>query len=398
MQYIGNRILAIGLSVLLLGTLGAGAVYYASQANAEQTPPEMTMAVQVAAQTVQEENVRVWTNFPGRLQAVDYAEIRPEVGGRITEVRFQDGQYVKQGDVLFVIDPRPYEAAVAKANANLALARTNAEFAQAEARRAEGLIGTQTIPKRVYEERVNANRVAQATVSASEAELNSVRLQRDYAYIKAPISGQASRAELTVGNLVQPGANAPVLTSIVSRDGIYADFEVDEQTYVESILKARQANGDVELPVEMTLQGNNGRVYHGIIDSFDNRIDTASGTIRARAQFANDDGSLIPGMFVSVKLASSGNDKLILVPDRAVSSDQNKRFVYLVGDGNKVVYREVHLGKNVADRRIVTSGLQPGDRVITDGIQHVFPDAVVEIKDSAALVAGSRPASEPASE
>jgi multidrug efflux system membrane fusion protein len=293
-------------------------------------------------------------------------------------VRFTDGQSVKAGAVLFVIDPRPYEAALAKAQANLVTARTNAEFANTEFERAANLVKAQAIAQRFYDERANAKRVADAAVLSAEAELKQAELDIDYSYIKAPISGRLSRVEITAGNLVEAGPNAPVLTSIVSNNGIYADFEVDEQTYVNSIrANAHTEAQERKIPVELMIQGDTASAYKGTIHSFDNRITTGSGTIRARAKFDNKNGRLIPGMFVSVRLASSAMSTALLVPDRAIGNDQSKRFVFVVGADSKAVYREVSLGQEVDRQRIVLSGLSAGERVVVDGLQHVQPNASV---------------------
>jgi multidrug efflux system membrane fusion protein len=349
--------------------------------NASAQPAEAPMVMPptpVSVKTLSPDDVMIWSEFSGRMAAVDFAEIRPQVSGRITQVRFTDGQSVKAGTVLFVIDPRPFEAALAKAQANLVTARTNAEFANTEFERAAVLIKSAAIAQRFYDERLNAKRVADAAILVAEADVEQAELNLDYAHVKAPISGRLSRVEITAGNLVEAGPNAPVLTSIVSNDGIYADFDVDEQTYVHSI----RANADTEaeerkISVELTAQGDSTRVYRGTIHSFDNRIATASGTIRARARFDNKDGRLVPGMFVSVRLASSAPSTALLVPDRAIGSDQSKRFVFVVGADSKASYREVSLGAWVNHERIVLSGLNAGERVIVDGLQHVQPNATV---------------------
>lgn len=338
-------------------------------------------AVPVNVRTLAQQNLRVWSEFSGRLTAVDFAEVRPEVSGRITEVRFKDGQTVKAGDVLYVIDPRPFEAALAKSEANLASARTNADYAQTELGRAAMLIKSQAIAQQLYDQRANAKRVADAAVLAAEAELKQARVDMDHAYVKAPITGRLSRAEITLGNVVQSGQNAPVLTSIVSNEGIYADFDVDEQTYLENV----RANADTQdkehkIPVEMTVQGDS-QSYKGTIYAFDNRINTTTGTIRARAKFDNRDGKLVPGMFVSVKLGSGSKGDVLVVPDRAIGNDQNKKFVFVVNDDNKVAYREVALGRDIGGQRIVLNGLNAGERVVVDGLQHVQPDAKVDPKE-----------------
>jgi multidrug efflux system membrane fusion protein len=383
LKQIVRRVIVTGLVV---GVLVAGGIYgqrLATPSQAEPAPPRP--AVGVVVQTLAVQKVRVWSEFSGRLHAVDSAEIRPEVGGRITSVLFEDGQSVKAGDLLFVIDTRSYEAAVARTEANLASAQTNAAFAKVELDRAAGMLGSQAIAQRVYDERANASRVANAAVKAADAELKQALLDLDHAHVKAPISGRASRAEITVGNLVQTGASAPLLTTIVSNSSIYADFEVDEQTYVDTI--RGHANGrddERRIPVQLALQSDKTHAYRGMIYSFDNRIDVASGTIRARAKFDNADGALVPGMFVSVKLANATERDALLIPDRAVGFDQSKKFVYLVGPDSKVVYREVELGKQVEAQRVVLKGVEAGERVIVDGVQHVRPDVVVEAKEAAA--------------
>jgi multidrug efflux system membrane fusion protein len=369
-----HPLIATAIVALLVG---AG-VYAARFTTPSHSEALAAPAVPVVVRTLTEQKMRIWSEFSGRLHAVDAAEIRPEVSGRITEVLFEDGQTVKAGDVLFVIDPRPYEAAVARAEANLASARTNAGFAKLDHDRAAALASTQVMAQRAYDERANANRVADAAVKMAEAELKRAALDLEHAHVVAPISGRASRAEITLGNLVQAGPGAPLLTTIVSNDTVYADFEVDEQTYVESV---RDATGGREeerrIPVQLTLAGDKSHVYQGTIYSFDNRIDAASGTIRARAKFDNADRALLPGMFVSVRLAEATERNELLIPDRALGFDQSKKFVYVVGADSKVAYREVELGKRVQAQRVVLKGLQAGERVIVDGVQHVRPNTVV---------------------
>jgi membrane fusion protein, multidrug efflux system len=376
-----SRAALLGLAALAVLAL-AGAATYHIAARADAKVPEAAPALaQVNVLTVKAQDVRIWSEFSGRMHAVESAEIRPEVSGRITAVRFKEGQTVQAGEVLFVIDPRPYEAAVAKAAANLTSARANGDFTGTELERAANMIKTQAIAQRVFDERANANRVARAAVLAAEAELKQARIDLDHAFVKAPIGGRVSRAEITLGNRVQAGAGAPVLCSIVSRDGIYVDFEVDEQTYMQNIRSSAATGGkEPQLQVELSVQGGENHPYKGTIFSFDNHIDSASGTIRARAKFDNKDGRLIPGMFAKVKLAGSNATGVLLVPEQAVGSDQSKKFVYLVGPDAKVAYREVELGRQAGGQRIVVAGLQAGDRVVADGLQHVKPgDTVVAL-------------------
>jgi multidrug efflux system membrane fusion protein len=368
------------MATTLLGLALGGGVYTVRATGTSQAvaAPAPASAVPVVVRTLASQKIRLWSEFSGRLHAVDSAEIRPEVAGRITEVLFEDGQNVHAGDILFVIDPRPYEAAVARADANLSTATSNAGYAKVELERAAGLVRTQAVSQQVYDQRANANRVASAAIKAAEAELKQASLDLEHAHVRAPITGRASRAELTVGNLVQAGPGAPLLTTLIGNHTIYADFDVDEQTYMENLRDYPRGRDDERLiPVRLSVQGDKDHPYQGTIYSFDNRIDVASGTIRARAKFDNADGALVPGMFVTIQLATGGERDALLVPDRAVGFDQSKKFVYVVGADNKVAYRAVELGKQVRSDRVVLGGLEPGDRVILDGVQHVRPAASV---------------------
>jgi multidrug efflux system membrane fusion protein len=382
-KHFAQRTLIAGTIVALLATGGTYAVRISKAARGEALASAAIPAAPVTVHTLVEQKVRIWSDFSGRLEAVDAAEIRPEVGGRITEVLFEDGQTVKAGDVLFVIDPRPYEAAVARAEANLASAKTNAAFAKVDRDRAAALVGSQTLTQREFDQRNNASRVADATIQTAEADLTRARLDLEHAHVVAPISGRVSRPEITVGNLVQAGPGAPLLTAIVSNDTIYAGFEVDEQTYIESVRgTANERDQERRIPVQLTLPGDKGHVYHGTIYSFDNRIDPASGTIRARAKFDNADGALLPGMFVTARLAEGAERKELLIPERALGFDQNKKFVYVVGADNKVAYREVELGKQVQSQRVVLKGVQAGDRIVVDGVQRLRPNTAVVAEEA----------------
>ena len=335
--------------------------------------------VPVTVERLEPRSVNPFAEFSGRINAVDYAEIRPQVSGRITEIRFHDGEHVNAGDVLFVIDPRPYQAAVDKAQADVTTAINNAAFAEAERERGSQLVRSSTLSQETYDQRVNTDEVAKASVQSARAALESAQINLDYAYVKAPISGRVSRAEITVGNLVgSPTAPPPLLTSIVSDNGVYADFEVDEQTYLNNVRNYGQRHEEQQkIPVDVVVRNDEDRVYRGHIYSFDNRIDNASGSIRARARFDNTDGGLIPGMFVSVRMGNGAIDDALLVPESAISNDQSKRFVFVVGDGNKAEYRSVALGPQVDGNRVVLTGLKAGDRVILDHLQRLAPGAPV---------------------
>jgi membrane fusion protein, multidrug efflux system len=343
------------------------------------TGPAAVAGVSVTVASLETQAVSPFAEFSGRINAVDYAEIRPQVSGRITEIRFHDGERVNAGDVLLVIDPRPYQAAVDKAQADLQTTINNARFAKTERERGSELVKTSTLSQQTYDQRVNADEVAKAAVQSAQAALETAQINLDYAYVKAPISGRVSRAEITLGNLVGSlTAPPPVLTSIVSDNGVYADFEVDEQTYLNNVRNYGHSHQEQQkIPVDIVVRGGEDHVYRGHIYSFDNRIDTGSGSIRARARFDNADGSLIPGMFVSVRMGNGEIDDALLVPESAIGNDQSKRFVFVVGDGNKAEYRTVELGPQIDGNRVVLTGLKAGDRVILDHLQRLTPGAPV---------------------
>ena len=373
---------------VVAGLVGAtAAAVFALTVTSKYTPDAQASVGSVAAAAVpvrvgllKPQSVNPFVEFSGRIDAVDFAEIRPQVSGRITEIHFRDGQRVNTGDVLFVIDPRSYQAAVDKAQADLATATNNATFAKAERDRGSQLIKSNTLSQETYDQRVNADGVGQAAVQSAAAVLAAAQVNLDYAYVKAPISGRISRAEITLGNLVGSPTTPPqLLASIVSDNGVYADFEVDEQTYLRNVRNYGQGHEDEQkIPVELVVRGDSGHIYQGHIQSFDNRIDTGTGSIRARARFDNEDGSLIPGMFVSVRMGDGALDDALLVPESAIGNDQSKRFVFVVGDGKKAEYRTVQLGPQVDGSRVVLAGVKAGDRVILDHLQRLAPGLPVD--------------------
>jgi multidrug efflux system membrane fusion protein len=320
-------------------------------------PPGGAPPVTVAE--VIQRDVQQWHEFSGRLVAVDQAEIRPQVSGAIMKVHFSDGAMVKKGDLLFTIDPRSYEAALQAAEAR-------ATYAEAEFKRAEGLVADKAIPQKDYDQRKNDAAVARA-------DLATARLNLDYTQVKAPISGRTGRAEITEGNLVQSGSSAPVLTTVVSSTPIYADFEIDEPTYLQYVAASATGNSSAaQIPVQMGLASEDGTPHTGHIESFDNRLDNASGTLRVRAVFDNEDGALVPGLFARLRLGSAGMTSAILITDRAVGTDQNRKFVIVVGADNKTEHREVKLGGMADGLRIITDGLKPGEKIIISGLQRIM--------------------------
>jgi multidrug efflux system membrane fusion protein len=317
-------------------------------------------AAPVSVAEVMEKNIQLWHDFSGRIVAVDQVDIRPRISGTIDKVHFKNGEMVKAGDKLFTIDPRPYQAALEAAAARAALA-------DADLKRAQTLLADKAVPQREFEQRRNDAAVARAA-------LVTAKLNLEYTQIEAPISGRLSRAEITLGNLVEAGPNAPVLTSIVSSDPIYADFEVDESTYLQYAQAQSTQNGQsAKIPVSLSLMGEDGFPHKGKIDSFDNRLNQTSGTIRVRASFENKDGVLVPGLFARMRIGETDTTKALLITDRAVGTDQNKRFVLVVGKDNKVEYREVKLGHAAEGLRIVQSGLKAGEKIVVSGTQRARP-------------------------
>lgn len=374
-----KKIFKLSSFILLVGIILAG-YHFKSQANEPSDQSQAPQAMPVSAMTVNPELIQVWKEYSARLEAVEYADIRPQVSGAIIEVKFTDGQHVEKDDVLFIIDPRLYKAAVNKGRAEVTAAKNQADLAEKELIRAEELIKTDAISKRIYDERKSAWDVAKANINSAYAQLEQAKVNLDYAYVKAPISGRLSRAEIKVGNLVEAGPNAPLLTSIVSVNGIYADFDVDEQTYIDTIFKTASNNeSERKIPVKLTLN-NSDTTYDGFIDSFDNQINPASGTIRARAFFENKEGHFLPGMFAKIKLGSAEKISKIIVSERAIGTDQDRKFVYVIKDDNTVEYRTVKIGDNIDGNRIIEDGLSAGEIIIVDGLIRIRPEMAVDPK------------------
>jgi multidrug efflux system membrane fusion protein len=379
-----NKIL-LGAAAVAVGLGAAGYVRHDLKAGAVETQAAAApAAIPVDTVVVEKHPVRLWREFSARMEAVDEVELRPQVSGRIVEVRFHDGQTVAKGDVLFVIEPGPFESAVAQARADLAGAKERRAFAERELTRARKLVRTNAVAERVVDQRENEFANAKSEVEAAAARLVQAEIDLDHAYVKAPISGRVSRVEITVGNIVQAGADAPLLTSIVSNNGIYADFEVDENTYLQYVRSAaRDTESERTIPVRLSIGSDEAEVYEGQIYSFDNRIDPRTGTIRARAHFANADGRLLPGMFARVKMGSAAERDAVLLTERAILTDQDRKYVYVVNGDGKATYREVELGANVAGRRVISKGLKPGEQVIVGGTMVVRPNAAVAPRKTA---------------
>jgi multidrug efflux system membrane fusion protein len=353
-------------------------------------PPQMPPpAVSVAA--VVERNVTQWDEFTGRVGAVESVEVRPRVAGNIESVNFKEGAEVKKGDVLFIIDQRSFKAQLAKAQADLARAHAEAQLAEAQAARARALLQTHTMSQSDVDEKNAARSQAEADIRAGEATLQMAQLNLDYTEIRAPIDGRVGRALVTAGNLVSGGEMVPqatLLTTIVSLDPVYVYFDGDEQTYLRYGAMARSgerpSSRTTPNPVWVGLANEDGFPHQGHMDFVDNQLDPATGTIRVRAVLDNKDRMFTPGLFARVRLLGSGEFKAMLIDDRAVLTDQDRRYVYVLGPNNIALRKDVKLGRMVEGLRVVNEGLATGDKVIVHGVQKVFfpgmPVAPQEIK------------------
>ncbi len=346
-------------------------------------PPEPSApAIEVAS--VQQEPVVEQRSFSGRIEAVAQVEIRPLVSGTIVAVHFHDGDLVRKGDPLFTIDPRPFQAALDRAEGDRQGAAAAVAFAQGDFERGRQLVGSATISQREYEKRQHDIRDMDARLAVAQATVAAARLDVEHATIRAPIDGRVSRAEMTVGNVVTAGANAPALTRIVAVSPVYAAFNADEQSYLEFLGRARDTTK--ALPVELALAGQRDFVRTGWVYSTDNRLAVSSGTIRMRAVFNNPDGALIPGLYARVRVSGNDPHPALLVDPRAIGIDQDKKFVLTVGSDSRVAYREVRLGDERDGRRLVLSGLAAGERVVIAGAQAVKPGDRVKVIISEAAV------------
>jgi RND family efflux transporter MFP subunit len=344
-------------------------------------PPEVSVA------TVPEREITEWDEYTGRLEAVDTVEIRPQVSGYLQRVVFDEGAAVKKGQLLFQIDPRPFQAELDGALAQAEIARTQAELAGSDLARAEKLLETRAFSREEYEQRVAARSNALAQVKAAEAAVRTARLNLDYTRVTSPIDGRVGRAEVTQGNLVSggQGGQATRLTTVVSQAPMYAYFEASEQDYLKYLDLARSGQRETSIyaknPVQMAVGNETEFKHEGYMDFVDNRVDTGTGTLMGRAVFPNPDRYLAPGMFVRVRLIGSGKYKGGLVTDRAISTDQDRRFVLVVGEGNQIEYRAIETGPIVDGLRVIRSGLKPGERVVVNGLQRVRPGMVVTPKE-----------------
>jgi len=364
-----------------------------SLAGCSSKPPAPPPPPNVSVAPVLQRDLAEWDEFSGRLQAVDQVEIKPRVSGYIRRVTFTEGRDVRKGETLFEIDPRPYQADLDRAQAQLEQARTAADLAAREVARAEKLVNVQAISREEFDSRTSAQANSVAAVRAAEAAVETARLNLGWTQVRSPIAGRVSRAEVTEGNLVQAGPpDATLLTTVVSLDSIYLYFDSDEQSYLRYTGQAASDGGKgwnaEPPPVYLGLANETGFPHEGHLDFVDNRINPATGTIRTRAIFSNKDHRFTPGLFARVKLVGGKRQPALLVRDAAVGTDQDRKFVLVLAKGDSLAYRPVELGRLSDDGlRIVRSGLEPGEKVVVNGLMRVRPGikvtaSVVAMKDS----------------
>ncbi|ETK17835.1 HlyD family secretion protein [Pseudomonas sp. FH4] len=340
--------------------------------------PEQAAAMpasKVSVAKVLEQPVNEWDEFTGRLEAPETVQIRPRVSGQIDQVAFTEGALVKKGDLLFQIDPRPFQAEVRRLEAQLQQTRAAASRSDNEAQRGERLRQSNAISAELADSRTTAAQEARAAVAGIQAQLDLAKLNLSFTRVISPINGRVSRAAITAGNLVT--ADVTELTSVVSTDKVYAYFDADERVYLKYTELARQGRRGATTPVYLGLSNEDGNPHLGQMNFVDNQVNPATGTIRGRAVFDNTDGRFTPGLYARLKLVGSGTYSAVLITDEAVGTDLGKKFVLVMDGDNKSAYRAVELGPKIEGLRIVRSGLTKDDTIIVKGLQRVRPGSPV---------------------
>lgn len=368
------EILQKGLFIFIF----AGLILLLNGCKGQEAPPPPPPKVTVSQPVVRE--LIEWDEYTGRLEAVDSVEVRARVNGYLQSANFKEGQIVKKGDLLFVIDPRPYQAELDQADAELKLAKARLQLAQDNSARAKKLLSARAISEEEADTRASDERVAQATVEQAKAAVQAAKLNVEFTQVTAPISGRISRKLVTEGNLINGGTGGTLLTTIVSLDPIYCYAEADEQSFLKYTRLAqegkRPSSREVRNPAYLALADETGFPHKGYVDFVDNQLDPNTGTIRGRGIFPNPDLTLTPGLFARIRIPGSGKYEAILIPDEAIGSDQSQRFVMIVNNQNTTEYRKVVLGPIVNGLRIIREGLKPEDWVIVKGLQRAIRPGV----------------------
>ncbi|MDO7843319.1 efflux RND transporter periplasmic adaptor subunit [Sphingomonas immobilis] len=355
------------IGVLALASCGKGA------------PPPPPLPQVTVAMPLQRDVID-WDEYVGRFEAIQDVDLKPRVSGTITKILFANGQRVKTGQPLFIIDPRPYQAALGQAVAQAAKANATLINARSELVRADKLLAAQAISKEEYETKQAAVRTAAADLAAAQANARNARLNIEFTTVRSPITGLVSDRRVSIGNFATEAQTS--LTRVVSTNPIWFSFEGAESFYLKYLRQAkageRGSSRNTPNPVEVQLADEKGFRWHGRMQFLDNTIDTNSGTIRAHAVIDNPDGFLTPGLFGRARLLGSGHYKAMLVPDEAVITDQARKLIYIVGKDGKIVPRPVETGPQVEGLRVVKTGLAPTDHVAIDGITNLQPGAQVK--------------------
>ncbi|MCV9966659.1 efflux RND transporter periplasmic adaptor subunit [Pararhizobium sp. BT-229] len=392
-----NKLIATGL-VLAVATI-APTIYFeilgspSGTGKAADATAAAPAAVPVSVAVVEAKAVTQWSEFSGRLEAIDHVELRSRVAGAIQSVHFREGAVVEKGDLLVTIDPAPFQAEVARAQASVTAAEARASLARTELKRGKQLLASNAVSQSDYDQRLNGQASAEADLEAARAVLQSAALNLSYTEIRAPITGRVGKIEITAGNLIAAGPSSPILTRLVSLSPIYASFEADEGI-VSGILAelpegVNARNFLDRVPVRMDVAGRPD--VKGTLQLVDNSVDPVSGTIRVRAVFDNANGALMPGQFARLSMGQSKTEDAVLVHERAIGTDQNKKYVMVVKPDNTTEYREITVGMKSDGLRVVTSGLKAQERIVVNGLQRIRPGSLVA-PEMVSMSAGTNPA------